>query len=69
MEKSARKNKEEEESARSIRLSRDVWDHLDADAARCQRSSVKQLEAVLRKYFRISDVDIVFEQTRDDEGR
>lgn len=61
----ARKKKEEAETARSIRLSRDVWERLDADASRCQRSAVKQLEAVLRKYFRISDVDITLEQHRE----
>lgn len=63
VDKSTRKKSEETETPRSIRLSRDVWNRLDADAERCQRSSVKQLEAVLRKYFRISDVDINFERT------
>jgi hypothetical protein len=63
VDKSTRKKGEGTEKPRSIRLSRDVWNRLDADAERCQRSSVKQLEAVLRKYFRISDVDINFERT------
>lgn len=46
------------EVVRSIRLPKRVWDALDKDAARCRRSSVKQLEALLVTYYGLDDVEI-----------
>lgn len=46
------------EVARSIRLPKRVWDALDKDAARCRRSSVKQLEALLVTFYDLEDVEI-----------
>lgn len=46
------------EVARSIRLPKRVWDALDEDAARCRRSSVKQLEALLVTFYGLDDVEI-----------
>lgn len=46
------------EVARSIRLPKRVWDALDAEAARCRRSSVKQFEALLVSYYGLEDVEI-----------
>ena len=46
------------EVARSIRLPKRVWDALDKDAARCRRSSVKQLEALLITFYDLEDVEI-----------
>jgi hypothetical protein len=48
----------EAEKTRSIRLPETVWDALDADAARCRRSSQKQIEALLVTFYEIEDVEI-----------
>lgn len=48
----------EESKARSIRLPEYVWDALDKDSARCRRSSQKQLEAILLKFYGLEDVEI-----------
>ena len=43
---------------RSIRFPKKVWDAIDADAQRCKRSSVKQMEAVLTAYYKLEDVEL-----------
>ncbi len=43
---------------RSIRFPKKVWDAIDADAQRCKRSSVKQMEAVLTTYYKLEDVEL-----------
>ena len=43
---------------RSIRFPKKVWDAIDADAQRCKRSSVKQMEAVLSTYYQLEDVEL-----------
>ena len=43
---------DETERPRSVRLPQWLWDELDRDAARCKRSSVKQLETLLTAYYR-----------------
>lgn len=48
----------EAEKTRSIRLPEKVWDALDEDAARCRRSSQKQIEALLVSFYEMSDVEI-----------
>ena len=48
----------EAEKTRSIRLPEKVWDALDADAARCRRSSQKQIEALLVSFYEMGDVEI-----------
>lgn len=35
---------------RTFDFDREIWERLDADAARCLRSSTKHLEAILRTY-------------------
>ena len=47
-----------EEKARSIRLPENLWDALDADAARCRRSAQKHLEALLLTFYKMEDVEI-----------
>lgn len=51
-------DEQETEVARSIRLPQKIWDALEADAKRCKRSAVKQLEALLTKLYLIDDVEI-----------
>jgi len=46
------------EKVRSIRLPENVWDALDADAARCRRSSQKQIEALLVSFYELENVEI-----------
>lgn len=46
------------EKVRSIRLPEYVWDALDEDAARCRRSSQKQIEALLVSFYEIGNVEI-----------
>jgi hypothetical protein len=53
---------EDDEVPRSIRLPRRIWRALDEDARRCKRSSVRQLEALLSKWYDIDDVDINFKE-------
>lgn len=52
---------DKEEIARSIRLPKEVWAALDTDAKRCKRSPVRQLEALLSKWYALNDVDIHFD--------
>jgi len=44
----------ENEKGRNIRFPLELWDAIDADAKRCKRSSVKQMESVLSLYYRLS---------------
>lgn len=46
------------EKVRSIRLPEYVWDALDRDAARCRRSSQKQIEAILVTIYQVDDVEL-----------
>lgn len=41
-----------------IRFPKSLWQAIDADAQRCRRSSVKQMEAVLSAYYELGDVEI-----------
>ncbi len=47
-----------EDIPRSIRFPKELWDAIDADAQRCKRSSVKQMEAVLSAYYELEDVEL-----------
>jgi hypothetical protein len=44
--------------SRLIRMPPEVWVALDQDAARCRRSSTRQLEAVLVAYYGLEDVNL-----------
>jgi hypothetical protein len=44
---------------RSIRLPQFVWEALDVDAARCRRSAVRQIEAILVRYYDlVADIEL-----------
>lgn len=43
---------------RTFIFERDLWAKLDDDAKRCLRSSTKQMEAILKTYFGVSDVEL-----------
>ena len=62
-----RTDEEMEPVNRSIRLPLYVWRALDGDAERCRRSSVKQVEAILVKYYDL-DSDIDLSETRLDRA-
>lgn len=47
-----------DERVRSIRLPERVWLALDEDAARCRRSPVRQLEALLIEWYELGDVGL-----------
>lgn len=47
-----------EEKSKLIPFSRELEQAIEADAARCRRSFVRQVEAVLMTYYRIQDVEI-----------
>ena len=47
-----------EDIPRSIRFPKNLWDAIDADATRCKRSAVKQMEAVLTAYYNLEDVEL-----------
>ena len=57
--------RDETEQARSIRFPAYVWAALDLDAKRCRRSPVRQLEALLVKWYRLDDVEIHLEEFRE----
>jgi hypothetical protein len=49
----------EESKNRSIALPVYLWEALDGDAKRCRRSAVKQIEAILVRYYRLeASVDL-----------
>lgn len=53
------KNRNENSKTRSIVLPTYVWDALDDDAARCRRSAIKQMEAILVRYYNLeSNVEL-----------
>lgn len=55
-----KKNPDEDNSQnRTIRMDKDIWALLDKDSDRCGRSSNKQIEAILRVYFREEDVELM----------
>jgi len=43
---------------RTFYFEKDLWAKLDEDAKRCLRSSTKQMEAILKTYFDVEDVDL-----------
>lgn len=43
---------------RTFYFSKTLWLKLDSDAKRCGRSSVKQLEAILKTYYGAEDVEL-----------
>lgn len=43
---------------RTFYFEKSLWEKLDADAKRCLRSSTKQLEAILKTYYGVGDVEI-----------
>lgn len=43
---------------RNLQLPRSIWDALDRDAARCGRSAVKQLWALLTAYYNLGDIEL-----------
>ena len=43
---------------RTFYFEKSLWSRLDDDAKRCGRSSVKQLEAILKTYYQVADVDL-----------
>lgn len=47
---------------RSIKFPKNLWEAIDADAQRCKRSAVKQMEAVLTTYYELEDVEINLKQ-------
>lgn len=54
---------DEKEVARSVRLPKKLWRALENDAKRCKRSSVKQLEALLTKWYAIQNVELQFQDS------
>jgi len=43
---------------RTFYFEKELWARLDEDAKRCLRSSTKQMEAILKTYFDVEDVDL-----------
>ena len=43
---------------RTFYFEKELWAKLDDDAKRCLRSSVKQLEAILKTYYGVEDVEL-----------
>ncbi len=50
---------------RPIALPQRLWDIIDEDAARCRRSPVKQVEAILTIHYGLDDVEIDKERLKD----
>lgn len=46
---------------RTFIFEKSLWSKLDEDAKRCGRSSVKQLEAILKTYYDVGDVELSHE--------
>ncbi|MDQ3750440.1 MAG: hypothetical protein M3367_15705 [Acidobacteriota bacterium] len=46
---------------RTFYFEKELWTKLDDDAKRCGRSSVKQLEAILKTYYGVADVELNLE--------
>lgn len=43
---------------RTFYFEKSLWSKLDDDARRCLRSSTKQMEAILKTYFDVGDVEL-----------
>lgn len=43
---------------RTFYFEKSLWGKLDDDAKRCMRSSTKQLEAILKTYYSVDDVEL-----------
>ncbi len=43
---------------RTFYFEKQLWTKLDDDAKRCLRSSTKQLEAILKTYYAVEDVEL-----------
>ena len=43
---------------RTFNFEKSLWERLDEDAKRCGRSSVKQLEAILKTYYDVENVEL-----------
>lgn len=43
---------------RTFYFEKSLWAKLDDDARRCLRSSTKQMEAILKTYFGVEEVDL-----------
>lgn len=43
---------------RTFIFDKELWAKLDDDAKRCLRSSTKQMEAILKTYFGVGDVEL-----------
>lgn len=44
--------------AKSIRLPKELWEALEADAGRCVRSDNGQIQAILTVYYQMGDVEL-----------
>jgi hypothetical protein len=49
----------QEEKVRSIRLPKRIWRLLDRDADRCDRTTNGQLKAILKAYYKVSNVELM----------
>jgi hypothetical protein len=49
---------ENEMVPRQLRLRKDLWDLVDADAERCKRSANRHIEALLEAYFQATDINV-----------
>ena len=49
---------EKDEKAKLIPFNRELEEAIEADARRCRRSFVRQVEAVLMTYYGIEDVEV-----------
>jgi len=49
---------EKDEKVKLIPFSKELEEAIEADAKRCRRSFVRQVEAVLTTYYRIDDVEV-----------
>lgn len=55
----AEQDRDSEIGTRSIRLPNYIWEALDKDAQRCRRSPVRQLEAILVRYYELeSNIEV-----------
>lgn len=43
---------------RTFYFEKSLWTRLDDDAKRCLRSSTKQMEAILKTYYSVEDVEL-----------
>jgi transcriptional regulator with XRE-family HTH domain len=43
---------------RKIRLRQEIWDNLDEDATRCQRTTEEQLAAILIKLYKLGNIEL-----------